>query len=91
MCRLYCYNLIRRQEQSAQSRVPALLAAGGTDLLAMPGAERFGEETVYRVSDSALADPDHLGRIRTVDQRRILVSLLVGDLGDTESAQPRIL
>ncbi len=39
------------------------VAAGGTDLLALPGAERFGEETVYRVSASALADPDHLGRI----------------------------
>lgn len=63
------------------------VAAGGTDLLALPWAERFSEETVDRIAASTLADPDHFGGIEIVDQRRVLVALVVGDLVDTEGTQ----
>jgi len=66
----------------------AHVAAGGPDSGFLVVAHSPVEEPVDRLSALALGDPDHAGSVQVVDQRGVLVALVIRDFVNADGLEP---
>lgn len=64
------------------------VAAGGLDSGFLVVTHRLVEEPVDGLAALALADPDHAGALQVIDQRGVLVALVIRDLVNTNGLEP---